>query len=36
MIERARLLISIAAPQFREELDREAYAMLGYAYRRWR
>lgn len=36
MIERARLLISIAAPQFREELDREAFRMLGYAYRRWR
>jgi acyl-CoA hydrolase len=36
MIDRARLLISIAAPEFREELDREAFAMLGYAYRRWR
>ena len=36
MVERARLLISIAAPQFREELDREAFNMLGYAYRRWR
>lgn len=36
MIERARLLISIAAPQFREKLDREAFNMLGYAYRRWR
>lgn len=36
MIERARLLISITAPQFREELDREAFNMLGYAYRRWR
>lgn len=36
MIERARLLISIAAPQFREELDREAFRMLGYAYHRWR
>lgn len=36
MIERARLLIFIAAPQFREELDREAFNMLGYAYRRWR
>jgi acyl-CoA hydrolase len=35
MIDRARLLISIAAPEFREELDREAFAMLGYAYRRW-
>lgn len=36
MVDRARLLISIAAPQFREELDRAAYDMLGYAYRRWR
>jgi len=36
MIDRARMLISIAAPQFREELDREAFRMLGYAYRRWR
>lgn len=36
MIDRARLLISIAAPQFREELDRAAFDMLGYAYRRWR
>ncbi len=36
MIERARLLISIAAPEFREELDRAAFDTLGYAYRRWR
>lgn len=36
MIDRARLLISIAAPQFREELDRQAFEMLGYAYRRWK
>ena len=35
LIDRARLLISIAAPQFREELDRAAFQMLGYAYRRW-
>lgn len=35
MIDRARLLISIAAPEFREELDRAAFDMLGYAYRRW-
>ena len=26
MIDRARLLISIAAPQFREELDRAAFS----------
>lgn len=36
MVDRARLLISIAAPQFREELDREAFNMLGYAYRKWK
>lgn len=36
MIERARLLISIAAPEVREELDRQAFEMLGYAYRRWK
>lgn len=36
LLERARLLISIAAPQFREELDREAYNRLGYAYLRWK
>ncbi|MCH5345491.1 MAG: 4-hydroxybutyrate CoA-transferase [Muribaculaceae bacterium] len=35
MIDRARMLISIAAPEFREELDRAAFEMLGYAYRRW-
>lgn len=36
LLERARLLISIAAPQFREELDRAAYERYGYAYLRWR
>lgn len=36
MIERARLLISVAAPEFREELEREAFNMLGYAFLRWR
>ena len=36
MIDRARMLISIAAPQFREELDREAFNILGYAYRKWK
>ncbi len=35
MIDRARMLISIAAPEMREELDRAAFEMLGYAYRRW-
>ena len=35
MIERARLLISIAHPRFRESLDKAAYQMLGYAYRNW-
>ena len=36
LAERAKLLISIAAPQFREELDREAAARLGYSYTRLR
>lgn len=36
LVERARLLISVAAPQFREELDRAAFERLGYAYRRWK
>lgn len=36
LLQRARLLISIAAPQFREELDRAARQRLGYAYTRWR
>lgn len=35
MLERAKLLTSIAAPQFREELDRAAFEMLGYAYRHY-
>ncbi len=34
LAERARLLISIAAPQFREELDREARRRFGRAYTR--
>ncbi len=36
LAERARLLISIAAPQFREELDRAAAERLGYSYTRLR
>lgn len=36
LVDRARLLISIAAPEHREELDRAAYDMLGYAYRKWK
>lgn len=36
LAERAKLMISIAAPEFREELDREAYERFGYAYRRIR
>lgn len=36
LLERARLLISIAAPQFREELDRAAFERFGYAYRKWK
>lgn len=32
--ERAKLLISIAAPEFREELDRAAAERFGYAYLR--
>lgn len=36
MIDRARMLISIAAPEHREALDRAAFDMLGYAYRRWK
>lgn len=36
LAERAKMMISIAAPEFREELDREAYERFGYAYRRIR
>ncbi len=32
--ERARLLISIAAPQFREELERAAFERFGYSFSR--
>lgn len=34
LAERAKLLISIAAPQFREELEREAAARFGHAFLR--
>lgn len=34
LAERAKLLVSIAAPQFREELDRAASERFGYAYMR--
>lgn len=34
LAERAKLMISIAAPQFREELEREAVARFGYSYLR--
>lgn len=34
LAERAKLLISIAAPQFREELEREAAARFGYSFTR--
>ena len=34
--ERAKLLISIAAPEFREELDRAAAERFGYSYSRLR
>ena len=34
LAERAKLLISIAAPEFREELDRAAAERLGYSYLR--
>lgn len=36
LVERARALISCAAPEFREELDRAAYERLGYCYRTWK
>jgi acyl-CoA hydrolase len=32
LAERAKLLISVAAPEFREELDRAAAERFGYAY----
>ena len=32
--ERAKALISIAAPEAREELEREAYKRFGYSYSR--
>lgn len=34
MAQRAKLLVSIAAPEFREELDRAAYERFGYSYLR--
>lgn len=34
LAERARLMISLAAPQFREELEREAFQRFGHAYGR--
>lgn len=34
LAERAKLLVSVAAPQFREELDREAAERFGYSYLR--
>lgn len=34
--ERARLLISVAAPQFREELERAAAERFGYSFLRWK
>ena len=32
--QRAKLLISIAAPQFREELERAAFERFGYSFLR--
>lgn len=34
LAERAKLMISVAAPQFREELEREARERFGYAFER--
>ena len=34
LAERAKLMISIAAPQFREELEREARDRFGHAFTR--
>ena len=34
--ERARLLISVAAPQFREELEKAAAERFGYSFLRWK
>ena len=34
LAQRAKLLISIAAPQFREEVDREAARRFGHSYLR--
>lgn len=34
LAERAKLMISIAAPEFREELEKEAISRFGYAFRR--
>lgn len=34
LAERAKLMISVAAPQFREELEREAAERFGYSFLR--
>ena len=34
LAERAKLMISIAAPQFREELEKEAAERFGYSFLR--
>lgn len=36
LVERAKLMISVAAPEFREELDRAAAERFGYAYRHFK